>query len=118
MNSSSFVFTKTEDICNFCRERLLSAMQPNVWMFLGFFGICTKLFCISSHLPHEMLPVYFSCAVCLQFEMGGRTRWLVSFWQLCRLMIGPLNPVATELGQKDEWKRTNATQHLNWKVKV
>lgn len=27
-------------------------------------------------------------------------------------MIGPLDPVATKLGQKDEWKRTNTTKHL------
>lgn len=71
-------------------------------------------FPISSHLPHEMLPVYFSCAVCLQFEMGGRTRRRISFWWLCRLMIGPLDPVAPKLGQKDEWKWTNTTEHLNW----
>lgn len=60
-----------------------------------------------------MLPVYFSRAVCLQFEMGGGTRRLISFWPLCRLMIGPLDPVTTELGQKDEWKWTNTTEHLN-----
>lgn len=60
-----------------------------------------------------MLPVYFSCAVCLQLEMGGGTWRLITFWQLCRLMIGPLDPVATKLGQKDEWKRTNTAKHLN-----
>lgn len=64
-----------------------------------------------------MLSVYFGCAVCLQFEMGGGTRRRFCFWWLFRLMISPLDPVATKLGQKDEWKWPNSTKHLIGKNK-
>lgn len=59
-----------------------------------------------------MLPVDFGHAVCLQFDVGGRTGRLISFWCVFRLMIGPFNPVASKLGQQNEWKRASATENL------
>lgn len=59
-----------------------------------------------------MLSVYLSSAVCLQFDVGGRTGGFICFWCVFRLMIGPLDPVASKLGQQDEWKRASATQNL------
>lgn len=64
------------------------------------------------HLAHEILPVDFGCAVCLQFDVGGRTGRLISFWGVFRLVIGPLNPVASKLGQKNKWKRACAPKNL------
>lgn len=64
------------------------------------------------YLAHEVLPVDFGCAVCLQFDVGGRAEGLLSLWWVFRLMIGPLDPVASELGQQDEGKGTGATQNL------
>ncbi len=64
------------------------------------------------HLAHELLPVDLGCAVCLQFDVGGRTGGLLSLGWVFRLMIGPLDPVASKLGQQDEWKRTSATKNL------
>lgn len=59
-----------------------------------------------------MLPIDFGSAVCLQFDVGGRTGGLISLWWVFGLMIGPLDPVASKLGQQDEWKWADATQNL------
>lgn len=64
------------------------------------------LFSPHPHLAHEMLPVDFGSAVRLQFDVGGG---LLSFWWVFRLMIGPFDPIASKLGQQDEWKRASAT---------
>ena len=65
-----------------------------------------------SHLAHELLPVDLGGALCFQFDVGGRTGGLISLRWVFKLMIGPLDPVASKLGQQDEWERANATKNL------
>lgn len=60
-----------------------------------------------------MLPVDLGGAVCLQFDVGGRAGGLICLWWVFGLMVCPLDPVASKLGQQDEWKRAPATQNLS-----
>lgn len=59
-----------------------------------------------------MLPVDLGKAVCLKLDVRCRTEGLFILWRVFRLMIGPLDPVTSKLGQQDEWEGTAATQHL------
>lgn len=74
----------------------------------------TRLSIRPSHpyLAHEVLAVDFGCAVCLQFDVGGGTGRLVGLWGVFRLVIGPLDPVASKLGQQNEWEGAAATENL------
>ena len=65
------------------------------------------------HLAHAMFPVDLGGAVGLQFDVGGGTGRLVRLRCVFRLMIGSLDPVASELRQQDEGERAGATQNLN-----
>lgn len=64
------------------------------------------------HLAHEILPVDLCSAVRLQFYIGCRTERLFSLRWVFGLMIRPLDPVPSKLGQQDEWERATAPQNL------
>jgi len=78
----------------------------------------------SPHLAHELLPVDLGRAVGFQLDVGptgpspstgpsrgGRHGWL-RVRGVLGLVIGPLDPVAPELGQQDEGEGTPTTQNL------
>lgn len=59
-----------------------------------------------------MLPVYLGGAVCLQFDLTGRTGRLIRLRGLLRLVVGPFDPVASKLGEQDERERAPAAEDL------
>lgn len=65
-----------------------------------------------THLAHEILAIDFGCAVCLQFDVRSGTGRLLSVWGFFWLMVGPLDPVASKLGQQNERKGASAAENL------
>lgn len=64
------------------------------------------------HLAHEILAIDFGRAVCLQFDVRSGTGRLLSVWGFFWLMVGPLDPVASKLGQQNEREGASAAQNL------
>lgn len=65
-----------------------------------------------SHLAHEILAIDFGCAVCLQFDVRSETGRLLGVRGFFWLMVGPLDPVASKLGQQNERKGASAAENL------
>lgn len=64
------------------------------------------------YLAHEILAIDFGCAVCLQFDVRSGTWRLHSVWGFFWLVVGPLDPVASKLGQQNERKGASAAENL------
>lgn len=59
-----------------------------------------------------MLPVDLSGGVALQFEAWVWRQELVQVDPIARLVIGPFNPITTELGQQNQGKLTLSAENL------
>lgn len=68
--------------------------------------------CPLPYLAHEILAIDFGCAVCLQFDVRSGTWRLLSVWGFFWLVVGPLDPVASKLGQQNERKGASAAENL------
>lgn len=53
----------------------------------------------TSDLAHEVLPVYLGCSVALQLDPGSRRQQLLRVDFPAYLVIGPLDPIPSKLGQ-------------------
>ncbi len=64
------------------------------------------------YFAQKMLPVDLRGGVALQFEAWVGRQELVQVDPIARLVIGPFNPITTELGQQNQGKLTLSAENL------
>lgn len=113
LRSDFFVITHTLHSCFSPVSVLLLLIVPQI-LFYSVYCLLFKICLCVTNLAQEVFAVDCGCRVTFQLGPGGwrKRLQLLRVHRVAQLMVGPLDPVPTELRQQDEREGAFSAQHL------